>query len=70
MIVLLIPIVALLLALAWSAWTSRPPRRLSPEASVEAHRRVLRALAPDRSGREAGHRERRRDRSAQYAEHR
>lgn len=51
MIVLLIPVVALVLALLWAVWAARPPRPLSPHESVEAHHRVLAALAPDRTPR-------------------
>lgn len=47
MIVLLIPVVALLLALAWVRWVRQPDKPLDPAAAVEAHRRALEALRPD-----------------------
>lgn len=54
---LLIPVVAVVLALAWSAWASRPPRKLSPEESVLAYQRALQALAPEHAPRRGRRRE-------------
>lgn len=58
MIVDLVPVLALVLALAWAAWAARPKRAAGMQESVEAHHRLLAALAPG-SERRAGRRRRR-----------
>jgi len=45
-IILIVPVAALLLALVWVNLERRPEREPGPIEQVEAHRRVLRALAP------------------------
>jgi hypothetical protein len=46
-IVLVIPVVALLLALTWVRWMRQPEKPLDPAAQIAAHHRTLDALAPD-----------------------
>lgn len=48
MIVLLVPVVAFALALAWVFLVSRSPHQSSIHESVEAHHRALHALDPGR----------------------
>jgi hypothetical protein len=46
-VLFLLPIpVALLLAIAWVSWVSRPPRLPEAIDSVEEYRRALQRLAP------------------------
>lgn len=47
-IVLLVPVVAFALALAWVFLVSRAPHQSSIHQSVEAHHRALHALEPGR----------------------
>lgn len=43
----LLPIpIALLLAMIWASWASRPPRPADPVTTVEEWRRAVRVLAP------------------------
>lgn len=45
----LLPIpIALVLAIVWASWASRPPRPADPVTSVEEWTRAIRLLAPER----------------------
>jgi hypothetical protein len=46
-VLFLLPIpIALLLAMIWASWASRPPRPADPVTTVEEWRRAVRVLAP------------------------